>query len=86
MFTSGMRPATLKYLTFGSSGVLGLKTSFRYDDVKLAYAGESTTERRRVVNEEGREERERVNDDDDEGEDGLDAGSGGVVGGGEAVE
>ena len=83
MFTSGMRPATLKYLTFGSSGVLGLKTSFRYDDVKLAYAGESTTERRRVVNEEGREERESVNDDD-EGEV-LDAG-GGVGGGGEGIE
>ena len=83
MFTSGMRPATLKYLTFGSSGVLGLKTSFRYDDVKLAYAGESTTERRRVVNEEGREERESVNDDDD---DELDAGGGGVGGGGEGVE
>ena len=85
MFTSGMRPATLKYLTFGSSGVLGLKTSFRYEDVKLAYAGESTTERRRVVNEEGREERESVNDDD-EGEEELDAGGGGVGGGGEAVE
>ena len=85
MFTSGMRPATRKYLTCGSSGVLGLKTSFRYDDVKLAYAGESTTERRRVVNEEGREERESVNDDD-EGEEELDAGGGGVGGGGEAVE
>ena len=85
MFTSGMRPATLKYLTFGSSGVLGLKTSFSYEDVKLAYAGESTTERRRVVNEEGREERESVNDDEGEEEE-LDAGGGGVVGGGEAVE
>jgi hypothetical protein len=31
----------------------------RYDDVRLAYAGESTTLRRSVVNEDGREESER---------------------------
>ncbi len=46
--------ATLKYLTFGSSGVEGLKMSLQYVVVRLAYAGESMMERRRVVNDEGR--------------------------------
>jgi hypothetical protein len=54
-----MRLATLKYLTRGSSGVCGLNTSFRYDEVRLAYAGESTIPRRRVANEEGSWEREK---------------------------
>lgn len=59
MFISSMREATLKYLTCGSSGVDGLKMSLRYDVVKHAYAGESMSDRRRVVNDEGRVESDR---------------------------
>ena len=59
MFTPPRRLATLKYFTKGSSGVAGLKTLLRYVEVRLAYAGESTMERRSVVKEEGREESEK---------------------------
>lgn len=61
MFTPPMRLATLKYLTNGSLGVAGLKTSLRNAEVRLAYAGESTMERRSVVKEEGSEESESEN-------------------------
>lgn len=37
----------------------GLKILLRYAVLRFAYAGESRRERRRVVNEEGREDRER---------------------------
>lgn len=60
MLALSIRPATLKYLTRGSSGVAGLKTSLRYDEVRFAYAGESTIERRRVVKEDGSEASESV--------------------------
>lgn len=56
--TGGIRPATEKYLTRGSSGVAGLKTFCRYEVVKLAYAGESTVERSKVVKEDGKALRE----------------------------
>lgn len=65
MLTLDSRLATLKYLTFGLSGVAGLKMSLRNSVVKLAYAGESTTESRRVVKEEGREENEIEDEDSD---------------------
>ena len=58
MLTSSIRETTLKYLTRGSSGVLGLNMSLRYDVVRFAYAGESRYDKRRVVKEEGREESE----------------------------
>jgi len=38
--------------------VAGLKTSFRYAEVRLEYAGESTIERRRVVKDDGKDERD----------------------------
>lgn len=53
-----MRPATLKYFTDGSSGVVGLNSSFRYLDVRLAYAGKSRTERINVVNDDGNDRRD----------------------------
>jgi hypothetical protein len=59
MLTPSTRPATLKYLTSGRLGVAGLNTSLRYLVVKLAYAGESRTDRRRVVKEDGRDDSER---------------------------
>lgn len=65
MLTLGSRLATLKYFTLGLLGVAGLKMLLRYADVKLAYAGESTMDRRRVVKDEGREENERENEDSD---------------------
>jgi hypothetical protein len=58
------RLATLKYLTLGSSGVAGLKTSFRYAEVRFEYAGESTMDRRRVVNDDGNDENESESGED----------------------
>ena len=60
--TSDTRPATLKYFTDGSSGVAGLNSSFRYLDVRLAYAGESRSERSKAVNDEGNDKRETALD------------------------
>lgn len=49
----------LKYLTPGRLGVDGLNISLRYLVVRLAYAGESRTDSRRVVKEDGRDDSER---------------------------
>ena len=56
----------LKYLTRGSSGVDGLKIVFKYVVVRFAYAGESNIDRRSVVNEEGRDEREDIESDEED--------------------